>query len=39
MFLINYKTQKMCDKAVLENDETLKYFPNCHKNKKCLVDN
>ena len=29
----------MCDKAVLENDETLKYFPNCHKNKKCVVDN
>ena len=32
MFLI----QQMCDKAVLENDETLKSVPDCYKNQeKC----
>ena len=27
-----YKTQKMCDKAILENNGTLKSVPDCYKN-------
>ena len=32
----------MCDKAVLENGGTLKYFPDCYKNQEMCnkaVDN
>ena len=32
----------MCNNAVVENDETLMYVPNCYKNKKMrnkVVDN
>ena len=29
-----YKTQKLCDKAILENGRTLKSVPNCYKNQK-----
>ena len=29
-----YKTQTMCDKAILENAATLKYFPDCYKNQE-----
>ena len=32
MFLNQYKTQKICDKAVLENGGTLKSFSDCYKN-------
>ena len=28
------ETQKMYDKAILENGGTLKSVPNCYKNKK-----
>ena len=28
-----YKTQKMCDKAILENGGTLKSVPNCLKSQ------
>ena len=37
-----YKTQQICDKAILENGGTLKYVPNCCKNQEMLnkaVDN
>ena len=38
LFIINvpdqYKTQEMCDKAILENDRTLKSVPDYYKNKK-----
>ena len=27
------KTQQMCDKAILENDGTLKSIPDCYKNQ------
>ena len=32
----------MCDKAILENDRTLKFVPDCYKNQKMCskaVDN
>ena len=29
-----YKTQKMCDRAILENSGTLEAIPDCYKNKK-----
>ena len=29
-----YKTQKMCDKAILQNGGTLKSVPNCYKNQE-----
>ena len=29
-----YKTQEMCDKAILENGGMLKPVPDCYKNKK-----
>ena len=28
-----YKTQQICDKAILENGVTLKYVPDCYKNQ------
>ena len=28
-----YKTQKMCDKAVVENGGTLKFVPDSYKNQ------
>ena len=28
-----YKTQKMCDKPILEKGGTLKYIPDCYKNQ------
>ena len=37
-----YKTQHICDKAVLENGETLKSLPDCYKNQQLCdkaVDN
>ena len=37
-----YKTQQMCDKAILENDGTLTFVPNCSKNEQLChkaVDN
>ena len=37
-----YKTQQMCDKAILENSETLKFVPDCFKNQEMCnkaVDN
>ena len=33
MLLVNM-TQKMCDKAILENGGTLKSVPNCYKNQQ-----
>ena len=33
MFLINCKTQEMCDKAALENGGTLNSVPDCYKNQ------
>ena len=33
MFLIKYKTQQTCDKAILENGRTLKSVPDCYKNQ------
>ena len=33
MFLINIRLNK-CDKAILENDRTLKPVPDCYKNRK-----
>ena len=33
MFLVNM-TQKMCDKAVLENRGILKSVPNCYRNQQ-----
>ena len=32
-----YKTQKMCDKSILENVGTLKTAPDCYKIKKCVI--
>ena len=29
-----YKTQQMCDKAILKNAGTSKYVPNCCKNQE-----
>ena len=29
-----YKTQKMCDEAILENCGTLKSVPDCYRNLK-----
>ena len=29
-----YKTQQMCDKAILENGETLESVSDCYKNQK-----
>ena len=29
-----YKTQQMCDKALLENGETLKSGPDCYRNQE-----
>ena len=29
-----YKTQQMCDKAILENGGTLESIPNCYKNQE-----
>ena len=29
-----YKIQQMCDKAILENSETLKPVPYCYKNQE-----
>ena len=37
-----YKTQQMCDKAILENGGTLKSIPDCYKNEEVCnkaVDN
>ena len=37
-----YKTRQICDKAILENDETLKSVPDCYKNQEMCnkaVDN
>ena len=28
-----YKTQQICDKAIIENDRTLKFFSDCYKNQ------
>ena len=28
-----YKTQRMCDKAILENGGTLKCVPDCYKSQ------
>ena len=33
MLLVNM-TQKMCDKAILENGGTLESVPNCYKNQQ-----
>ena len=33
-----YKTQEICDKAILENCGTLKSVPDFYKNKKLSVD-
>ena len=33
--LDRYKTQQMCDKAILENCGTLKSVPGCY--KKCVI--
>ena len=38
----HYKTQQMCDEAILENVRTLKSVPDCYKNQEILdktVDN
>ena len=32
-----YKTQQMCDKAILENGGTLESAPDCYKINKCLI--
>ena len=29
-----YKTQQMCDKAILENGGSLKSVPDCYKNQE-----
>ena len=37
-----YKTQQMCDKAILENGKTLESVPDCYKNQQMsdkAVDN
>ena len=37
-----YKTQQMCDKAILENGGTLESAPDCYKNQQMFdkaVDN
>ena len=37
-----YKTQQMCDKAILENGAKLKSVPDCYKNQELYskaVDN
>ena len=31
MLLDRYETQQMCDKAILENNGTLKSVPDCYK--------
>ena len=35
--LDRYKTQQMCDNAILENGGTLNSVTDCYKNKKCVI--
>ena len=42
MFLIIYKTQLICNKAILGNSGTLKFVPDCYKNQEIFnkaIDN
>ena len=33
-----YKIQKMCRKAILENDEAVESVPDCYKINKYVID-
>ena len=33
-FEVLYETDQMCDKGILENGGTLRFFPDCYNNQK-----
>ena len=37
MFLINCKTEEMCDKVIVENGGMFGFIPDCFKDEKCEV--